>query len=210
MALGEETSAAALALACDRSGLVATALSRAELGILAEGEPQDARCLSRWMPTAIDAAFDAHDVVVAPGFAARGSDGGPVLLGRGGSDLTAVFLAAELGAERVRLVKDVDGVYDRDPKITPDALRFASLGWDSARRLSRGLVQDGALDMAKARGLALEVARRRLRGAHRRRPRTSPMPTKRAPPPRTARGRRRLRRGRRRRHPAAAPATRSF
>ncbi|HWE46882.1 MAG TPA: homoserine dehydrogenase [Caulobacteraceae bacterium] len=157
VALGEETSAALLALACDRAGLTVAALSPAEIGILAEGDRETAK------PTGLDAAvieraFETNDVVVVPGFTARDRDGNVVLLGRGGSDLTAVFLGAELGADRVRLVKDVDGVYDRDPKSNHEALRFAALTWSAARDVAGKLVQARALDMAEDRGVAIEIA----------------------------------------------------
>ena len=157
VALGEETSAALLALACDRAGMSVTALSPAQIGILAEGDRETAQPVS--LDTgAIERAFETADVVVVPGFTARDKDGGVVLLGRGGSDLTAVFLGAELGADRVRLVKDVDGVYDHDPKSNHEALRFGALSWGAAREVAGKLVQARALRMAEDRGVAIEVA----------------------------------------------------
>ena len=96
VALGEEKSAALVAIACDRIGLDACALSVRELGIVAEGEPEHSRpCGLR--PDHLKQALDRHEVVVVPGFGAVRPDGRVALLGRGGSDLTAVFLAAELG-----------------------------------------------------------------------------------------------------------------
>ena len=157
VALGEETSAALLALACDRAGMSVTALSPAQIGILAEGDRETAQPV-RLDAAAIERAFETSDVVVVPGFTARDTDGQVVLLGRGGSDLTAVFLAAELGADRVRLVKDVDGVYDRDPKTHHEALRFGALSWGAAREVAGKLVQARALRMAEDRGVAIEVA----------------------------------------------------
>jgi homoserine dehydrogenase len=156
VALGEETSAALLAMACDRAGLGVTALSPTQIGILAEGEREAAT------PVALDTqsieqAFETCDVVVVPGFTARDADGGVVLLGRGGSDLTAVFLAAELGADRVRLVKDVDGVYDRDPKSNREALRFGAVSWSEAHKVAGKLIQARALSLAEARGLNVEI-----------------------------------------------------
>ncbi len=157
VALGEETSAALLAMACDRAGLNVTALSPAQIGIVAEGDREAAEPVSLDAQV-IEAAFEKHDVVVVPGFTARDKDGGIVLLGRGGSDLTAVFLGAELGADRVRLVKDVDGVYDRDPKSNQEALRFGAIAWGAARKVAGKLIQPRALDMAEARGLTVEIA----------------------------------------------------
>jgi homoserine dehydrogenase len=156
IATGEEVSAALVALACDRSGLCSIALKTPELGIRAEGEPQDAT------PVALDAAklneaLEGHDVVVVPGFVATDARGRTVLLGRGGSDLTAVFLAHALGAERVRLVKDVDGVYDRDPAQAKGALRFEHIDWRTAGDVAGRLLQARALEYAAANGVVVEV-----------------------------------------------------
>ncbi|MBU2417671.1 MAG: homoserine dehydrogenase, partial [Alphaproteobacteria bacterium] len=153
---GEERSAALTALACDRIGLDAATLTVRELGILAEGPCEHARpvALDR---AALERALERHEVVVVPGFGALGPDGRAVLLGRGGSDLTALFLAAELGLDHVQLVKDVDGLYDRDPNADPDARRYDQASWAEAKGLGGGLVQPDALDLAEARRLCVEV-----------------------------------------------------
>lgn len=153
---GEERSAALAALACDRIGLSATTLSVRDLGIAAEGPGEHARpvALDR---AALDRALDRHEVVVVPGFGAVAADGRVVLMGRGGSDLTALFLAAELGLDHVQLVKDVDGLYDRDPNADPDARRYDRASWAEAKALGGGLVQPDALDLAEARRLRVEV-----------------------------------------------------
>lgn len=156
VALGEETSTALLALACDRSGLCAIGLKSCEVGIIAEGAPLDAHPIG-FLDEAITRAFRAHDVVIVPGFVASDRDGRTLLLGRGGSDLTAVFLGDRLGAERVRLVKDVDGVYDADPAVRASATRFARIDWKSAREVAGKLIQPRALDFAAARHLTVEV-----------------------------------------------------
>ncbi len=156
VALGEETSAALLTLACDRAGLSTANLSVAELGLHAEGPIEDAEPV-RLDPTAISRAFERHEVVVVPGYGALDAEGGVVLLGRGGSDLSAVYLAAELGAARTRLVKDVDGVYDRDPNGEGEALRFGAIGWAHAREVAGKLIQPRAIDVAEANGMTVEV-----------------------------------------------------
>ena len=158
VALGEEKSAALTAVACDRVGLDACALSVRELGIVAEGEPEHARpCGLR--ADHLKQALDRHEVVVVPGFGAVRPDGRVALLGRGGSDLTAVFLAAELGLDKVRLVKDVDGLYDHDPNDkTAGALRYRRASWDVARKLGGALVQHDAIDLGEQRGVEIEVA----------------------------------------------------
>lgn len=156
VAQGEERSAALVSLACDRIGLDAVTLTVREVGIVAEGPCEHATpvALKR---AALDQALQRHEVVVVPGFGALSPDGKVVLLGRGGSDLTALFLAAELGLDSVQLLKDVDGLYDRDPNLDPDAKRYDQASWAEAKALGGGLVQPDALDMAQARQLKIEV-----------------------------------------------------
>ncbi|HAD83548.1 MAG TPA: homoserine dehydrogenase, partial [Brevundimonas sp.] len=156
--LGEEKAAALVAVACDRVGLDAVGLSVRELGIVAEGPAQHARPVSL-KGERLHQALAEHEVVVVPGFGAVRSNGRVALLGRGGSDLTAVVLAAELGLKRVRLVKDVDGLYDRDPASeTGTPLRYRRASWDTARQVGGALVQHDAIDLAEARGVDIEVA----------------------------------------------------
>lgn len=156
VALGEETSAALLALACDRAGLCAIALKAPELGLTAEGPAFDARPIALHAER-LEETMELHDVVVVPGFVATDGAGRTVLLGRGGSDLTAVYLGDKLGAERVRLIKDVDGVYEADPAEKTSARRFARVEWDRAREVAGQLIQLKAIDFAAARQLSVEV-----------------------------------------------------
>lgn len=158
VALGEEKAAALTAIACDRIGLDAVALSVRELGVVAEGPLEHAHpCGLRG--DALRHALAGQQVVVVPGFGAVRPDGRVALLGRGGSDLTAVFIAAELGLERVRLIKDVDGLYDRDPAgASGKPLRYRRASWDDARRHGGALVQHSAIDLGQARGVEIEVA----------------------------------------------------
>ena len=158
VALGEELAAALTAIACDRIGLDAVALSVRELGILAEGPSEHAPPCDLKSDALLKALAEPQDVVV-PGFGAVRSDGKVALLGRGGSDMTAVFLAAELGLSRVRLVKDVDGLYDRDPAAASGKpLRYRRASWDDARRHGGALVQHDAIDLGQERSVEIEVA----------------------------------------------------
>ena len=153
---GEERSAALVALACDRVGLDAQTLTVRELGLVAEGSSEHARPVAL-DPAALDAALAKHEVVVVPGYGALSPEGKVVLLGRGGSDLTALFLAAELGLDSVQLVKDVDGLYNSDPNTNIDAKRYDRATWSEAKALGGGLVQPDALDLAESRRLNVEV-----------------------------------------------------
>ncbi len=164
IALGEERSAALLAIACETIGLDALVLDARTLSLAAGGPVDDAH------PETIDvallqAALAARDVIIVPGFVALGATGEPVLLGRGGSDLTAVFLAAALGLGETTLMKDVDGVYDRDPNADDgEALRYSHLDWVHAREVAGKLLQPKAIDFAASHGVAINVLR--VNGAH--------------------------------------------
>src|SRR5262245_16455371 len=107
---GELHSAALLALALARIGVRACTLDPHEMGLVATGAPLDAD-LEALDAEAVQARFVDHEAIVVPGFIAGHAEHGVVTLGRGGTDLSAVFFAAQLGAKRVRLLKDVDGVY---------------------------------------------------------------------------------------------------
>ena len=153
---GELKSAALMGLALERSGIPAAVLDPHEMDLRADGEPLDANL------TGLDADrvlshFETADVIVAPGFFGEGL-AGPVTLGRGGTDLTAVEFAHWLDADRVRLIKDVDGVYTDDPARNPDAVRLDQLDYDEAAKVSRGLVQDKAIDRARDNNVVIEVA----------------------------------------------------
>jgi homoserine dehydrogenase len=157
LSTGETASVAALTLALRQRGVSALALEGAELGLVTRGPRLDATPHTL-DATRIRAALEQHSVVVVPGFLGRDEHGATTLLGRGGSDASAVFLAAELGAERCRLLKDVDGVFERDPAAHRAARRFASLSWNDALELNSAVVQPKAIDLARKRGLAIEVA----------------------------------------------------
>jgi hypothetical protein len=104
---GEAESAAFLGAQLDRAGVPATVLSPGAVGLRADGDPLDAT--PREVDTGpIERALERDGVVVFPGFVALDAAGRAVTLGRGGSDLTALFLAHALAADRCRLIKDVD------------------------------------------------------------------------------------------------------
>lgn len=165
LATGEEASVALLVLAMAARQVRATGFNAWRVPVRTRGPLDDAD------PVSVDAALlrrtlRTHDAVAFPGFIGVDATGVPSVLGRGGSDLTALFLGHALGAAEVRLVKDVGGVFPSDPaghlgghsragaaRPTP----FATLTWGQARAIGGGVVQPKALDFAARRRLRFRV-----------------------------------------------------
>jgi homoserine dehydrogenase len=158
VATGEAQSAALLAIALERAGVPSLALDAAQAGLATHGALLDAE------PCALDvrairSALGRGAVVVVPGFVGRDANGRTSLLGRGGSDLSALFIAQRLRAATCRLLKDVDGVYDRDPAAGgARAQRFESLTFADALAIGGRIVQAKALHYAMDERVAFEVA----------------------------------------------------
>jgi len=159
LATGELTTAALLGLALDRAGVPNRVLPPAAVGLKTRGNVLDSACVSIDVD-AVKRHLSEVPVAVVPGFIGLAHDGTITLLGRGGSDLSALFLADQLEADRCRLIKDVGGLFERDPKI-PDprgpARRFESLSWDDALALDGKIIQHKAVRYARERGVAFEI-----------------------------------------------------
>lgn len=156
---GELRSAALLALQLQSRGVRATALNVHQTG-LTEPDVHAGPGRLGIRSLRLSSALARHDVVVAPGFLARGDADAVVSLGRGGSDLTAVLLAAGLGARQCELVKDVPGYFSTDPHLDASAAHLPAV--DFARALAMAdagcdLVQRQALEAARDRRLPLVV-----------------------------------------------------
>lgn len=154
VSLGEERAMMLLRIACKRIGLPAGICRAEELGIEADGSEQDANYV-RLAPKTLLSKLDEHGLVIVPGFVGTSSDGRR-LLGRGGSDFTAAILGGELGADCVRLYKDVDGVFDQDPAVAPNAHKFESISYAQALAVARPLVHSKAIEFAASRDLPIE------------------------------------------------------
>ena len=139
---GELRAVALLALALQSRGVRATGINVHQTG-LTDPDGAGAPGHARFRPLRIFAELASHAVVVVPGFLARGAGDAVLSLGRGGSDLTAVLLAAGLGASRCELIKDVAGLLlgrsqspsGRAPRAGHHLLRCAGDGrrWMRAR-----------------------------------------------------------------------------
>jgi homoserine dehydrogenase len=151
LATGEAASSALLGLALKKAGIPTTVLDAESAGLQTVGPTLDANLIavdSERLCTALD-----EGVVVLPGFVGRASNGQTTLLGRGGSDLTALFLAERLGGI-CRLVKDVDGLYTSDPNACTGkkATRFSEVSYATARCVGGPVVQLKAVDFAERHG----------------------------------------------------------
>ena len=120
LATGEQRSAALMAMMLESLGCPARSFSGAQAGIHTDGS-HGAAAILRVEPERLLRSLDAGEIAVVAGFQGRSPAGDVTTLGRGGSDTTAVALAAALGAERCEIYTDVDGVCTADPRLLPSA-----------------------------------------------------------------------------------------
>jgi homoserine dehydrogenase len=155
--LGERRSAALLALALERIGAPAFVRQARDLGLTAQGDPMNAELTGLNTAQLLQDLKD-HDIVVMPGFVAIGEKDRAVLLGQGGADLTALYVADQLQAPAL-LLKDVDGVYDRDPKQSTDIAprRYGRVSYADLRRKAAPLIASRALDYAESTGQRFRI-----------------------------------------------------
>ncbi len=151
VATGEQEAAAQLAATLETAGVPAIVADPRDFGFHARGNPLDA-APDALNVAALEERLERAPVIVVPGYYASDSEGRIVLLGRGGTDLTALYLARNLGAS-CRLVKDVDGIYEDDParsKTLPP--RFERVSWEHALQVGGKLVQPRAIRFAQEHG----------------------------------------------------------
>jgi len=160
LATGEAETAALLALALNGAGIGANTLDPGAIGLATSGPALDASA-TELNAAAIFRALEHRPVLVVPGFIGRDALGRATCLGRGGSDLSALFIARVLNAD-CRLLKDVDGLYDRDPAgdggDAASARRFRDVTWDDVLALDEGIVQHKGVRFARAHGQSFTVA----------------------------------------------------
>jgi homoserine dehydrogenase len=157
LATGERTSAALIGIALDRAGIRARVVNPREIGLRVAGAPLDGEPVEVSVPHTRE-LLDQNPVLVVPGFFGTDAAGRTQLLGRGGSDLSAIFLSCALGA-RCRLVKDVDGVYEADPAAAnAHPRRFAQLHYIDALRVAGKLIQPKAVAYLQSHHASCEVS----------------------------------------------------
>ena len=159
LSAGEQMSAGLMAMAIGALGCPAVSLTGAQAGIHTDGIHGNAR-IRTIDPGRIRQELAAGKVVVVAGFQGVSDDGDTTTLGRGGSDTTAVALAAYLKADRCQIFTDVDGVYDRDPRKYPDAVRFGRISYEKMLRLIENgaqVLHDRSVEFARDYGIKVEV-----------------------------------------------------
>jgi len=152
LATGEEQSVALLAMALHDRGVPAISLTGPQAGMTVTGR-YGSGVISEIRPERIHNLLKEGQVVIVAGFQGMNSLGDVMTLGRGGSDTTAVALAAALGAQRCEIYTDVDGVYTADPRIvkgahpipliTPEEM--AEMSWRGAKVMHPRAIELGAL-----------------------------------------------------------------
>jgi aspartate kinase len=135
VSIGEQTSIALFAMLLKDAGVKARSVLAFQIPLITSDEYGDARILSinsDWLR----AELEIHDVLVAAGFQGVTDTGKITTLGRGGSDTSAIALAAALQAEECEIYTDVDGVYTTDPRVCSQARKMRSIAYDEMLEMS--------------------------------------------------------------------------
>ncbi len=157
---GERQSMALLALALAGRGVRAVSLTGSQCGIITDHRHGRARVIEV-RPFRIEDELAAGHVVIVGGFQGVSYRRDVTTIGRGGSDTSAVALAAALGAD-CEIYSDVDGVYDADPREVPGARRIATLDYAQMQAMSRAgakVLHAQAVALAAERGIAIYARR---------------------------------------------------
>jgi len=159
LATGEQTTIALTAMALHSLNLQATSLTGAQAGIVTDGVHTKAK-IQNITPKQVHSLLDGGNVVIVAGFQGQTVEGQITTLGRGGSDLTAIALAAALKADLCQIYTDVDGVYTADPRIVPTARKLPEISYDEMLELASlgaKVMQSRSVEFAKKFGVIFEV-----------------------------------------------------
>ena len=159
LATGEQTTIALTAMAINSMGGNAVSLTGAQAGIETDGVHTKAR-ISNITPNEVHRLLDEGNIVILAGFQGKTSDGKITTLGRGGSDLTAIAMAAAVDAELCQIFTDVDGVYTCDPRVVKDARKLDEISYDELLEMASSgtkVMQSRSVEFAKKFGVPFEV-----------------------------------------------------
>ena len=156
---GEQVSVALLSMQLWAMGIPAKGFVQHQIGITTDGRSGDARILEV-NPARIREALEQGFVAVIAGFMGTTPEGEITTLGRGGSDTTAVAIAAALGAKECEIYTDTEGVYTTDPHLIPEARKLSVIGYDQMLEmaaLGARVLHPRAVYYAKRYGVVLHV-----------------------------------------------------
>jgi len=162
LATGEQSAIALTAMAINALGGRAISLTGAAAGIVTDNFHTRAK-IANITPRQIHALLADDYIVVVAGFQGQTPQGEITTLGRGGSDLTAIALAAALQADACQIFTDVDGVFTCDPKVVPDASKMDEIAYDELPEMAGAgskVMQSRAVEFAKKFGVGFEVRSR--------------------------------------------------
>ena len=159
LATGEQTTIALTAMAINAMGGQAVSLTGAQAGIETDGVHTKAR-ISNITPSEVHRFLDEGHIVILAGFQGQTPEGRITTLGRGGSDLTAIAMAAAIDADLCQIFTDVDGVYTCDPRVVPDAKKIEEISYDEMLEMASSgtkVMQSRSVEFAKKFGVRFEV-----------------------------------------------------
>lgn len=159
LATGEQTTIALLAMALQGMDAQAVSLTGAQAGIVTDGVHTKAKIFNI-SPKQIHAHLDEGAIVIVAGFQGQTAEGEITTLGRGGSDLTAIALAAALKADKCEICTDVDGVYTCDPRIVPEATKIDTISYEEMLEMASSgskVMQSRSVEFANKFNVLFEV-----------------------------------------------------
>ncbi len=159
LATGEQTTIALLAMAIHSLGAKAASLTGAQAGIVTDGVHTKAK-IANITPKRVHELLDAGNAVIIAGFQGETPDQQITTLGRGGSDLSAIAIAAAVKADICQIYTDVDGVYTADPRVVKDAQKIPEISYDELLEmaaLGSKVMQARSVEFAKKFNVVFEV-----------------------------------------------------
>jgi aspartate kinase len=159
LATGEQVTIALLAMAIHAQGHQAISFTGAQAGIVSDSSHTKAR-IQEIHTDRVMAALNEGRIVIVAGFQALTPEGDITTLGRGGSDTTAVAVAAGLGADICEIYTDVDGVFTADPRIAPDARKIDTISYEEMLEMAATgarVLQLRSVEFARNHGVVIHV-----------------------------------------------------
>lgn len=159
LSTGEQISMSLLAMAIEELGYPVISLTGWQAGFLTESNHRNAR-IKRIDTERLQNELDKKNIVIVAGFQGMNRYDDITTLGRGGSDTSAVAIAAALKADKCEIYTDVDGIYTTDPRIVPDAHKLEEITYDEMLELATcgaNVLHNRSVEMAKKYSVRLEV-----------------------------------------------------